>query len=258
MARRTAVIAGLARDVSRTLPAMTRTVASLAARFADHRIVVYESDSRDDTAERLRAWARSDARRVVLSESTGAPRWPSVASAERAHHMAACRNRYLDHVEAHWQDFDHLVVVDWDLADVCLDGIASTFARDDWDAVGANGIQLRASGGRWRPAVYDGWAFRDRAHPEPHGPGEIGPRRYRRGDPWVRLDSCFGGLAIYRMEAVRSGARYGGPDCEHVVFHAGLAAAGHDRLFLNPSQIVRYPTAAPTGDAAGASDRAAR
>jgi hypothetical protein len=42
------------------------------------------------------------------------------------------------------------------------------------------------------------------------------------------------------MQALRSGVRYGGDDCEHVVLHRQLRDRGFDRQFLNPSQIVLY------------------
>ena len=63
---------------------------------------------------------------------------------------------------------------------------------------------------------------------------------FPNGMPPMRVASCFGGLAIYAADAMRR-AEYGGEDCEHVVLHARMAAAGHDRLFFNPSLLVRYP-----------------
>ncbi|MFM7135866.1 MAG: hypothetical protein ACKO1M_02180, partial [Planctomycetota bacterium] len=46
-------------------------------------------------------------------------------------------------------------------------------------------------------------------------------------------------LGIYTMAAYARG-RYGRDDLEHATFHRSLIAAGHDRLFLNPSQLVIY------------------
>jgi hypothetical protein len=62
---------------------------------------------------------------------------------------------------------------------------------------------------------------------------------YERGTPLVPVTSCFGGLGIYAMAAYREG-RYGIDDLEHATFHRSLIAAGYDRLFLNPSQLVIY------------------
>jgi hypothetical protein len=41
------------------------------------------------------------------------------------------------------------------------------------------------------------------------------------------------------MDSFQS-VEYGDDDCEHVVFHNRLRAAGFHRLYLNPSQIVMY------------------
>lgn len=51
----------------------------------------------------------------------------------------------------------------------------------------------------------------------------------RRGEPLLPVESCFGGLGLYRMAAFLS-AEYGGGDCEHVVFHQRLRRSGFDRL----------------------------
>ncbi|MEO1085295.1 MAG: hypothetical protein AAFY88_13735 [Acidobacteriota bacterium] len=57
--------------------------------------------------------------------------------------------------------------------------------------------------------------------------------------------SCFGGLAVYSFEAFTCGARYAGPECEHVAFHRDLRRRGFGRQFLNPSQIVLYAGSDP-------------
>jgi hypothetical protein len=62
---------------------------------------------------------------------------------------------------------------------------------------------------------------------------------WSRGEPLLPVNSCFGGLGLYRMPAWLA-ARYGGDDCEHVVLHRRMRDAGYDRQYLNPSQIVLY------------------
>jgi hypothetical protein len=57
---------------------------------------------------------------------------------------------------------------------------------------------------------------------------------------WIEVDSAFGGLAIYRREALLAGRYRGmtdaGPICEHVPLHAELRAQGY-RIFINPALI---------------------
>lgn len=242
MAQRSVVICSLARDAAEELRGLEARIDALAASFREHRLIFFENDSQDDTLELLRAWQHRRPSLELLSERLGAPRWPHVRSPERAEAMAAYRNRTLDRALACAADADFLVVLDADLADFCLDGIAHTVGQDGWDAVGSNGVQFRScDGGPVRPELFDTWALRDAGHPAPQPHGVLETRRYERGSALVPVLSCFGGLAVYRMEAIRSGARYGGPDCEHVVFHRRLADAGFGRIFLNPSQMTLYP-----------------
>lgn len=70
--------------------------------------------------------------------------------------------------------------------------------------------------------------------------------KFFRADPgmrsdWVRLDSCFGTLAIYSAAAYFDEAcAYDttGADCEHVLFHRCLARRGWNRVYLNPRMVV--------------------
>lgn len=58
---------------------------------------------------------------------------------------------------------------------------------------------------------------------------------------WIEVDSAFGGLAIYRRQAIGD-ARYVGVNekgeelCEHVPFHSELRRRGC-RIFINPGLI---------------------
>ena len=63
--------------------------------------------------------------------------------------------------------------------------------------------------------------------------------RLNRGEPWLPVESCFGGLGVYRMDCMLAGD-YAGTDCEHVAFHQQLQRLGKQRLYLNPSQLVLY------------------
>jgi hypothetical protein len=54
-----------------------------------------------------------------------------------------------------------------------------------------------------------------------------------------RVNSCFGGLGLYRAEALL-GFSYDGSDCEHVPLHRKLLEGGYEGVYLNPSQIVCY------------------
>jgi hypothetical protein len=224
------------------LPSLAARIERLGGMFGDYRVVIYENDSLDGTLGYLWAWQQENRRIDVLSDIRDSRSWGQVRDLERMAQMAACRNRYLDHALASHADFDYFVVLDTDMPEgFSYDGIAHTCGQDDWDAVGSNGVLFLPYGSFARtPMFFDAWAFRREGEDQAESFDEINRLAFRRGEPLVPVWSCFGGLAIYRMEAIRSGARYGGGDCEHVVLHRQLRERGFGRQFLNPSQFALY------------------
>lgn len=241
MAASRIVFGGLARDVERQLPSALGRIARVGESLLDHRVVIYENDSRDGTAGQLARRAAQDARLDVISESLGTPAFGSDRSAERMAHLAACRNRVLDRALERHRDFDYLVMLDLDLPrGFSYEGLASCFGYGGWDWMGSNGISAPlVRDPAIPPFFYDAWAFRWPGDDEARPAAEINALRFHRGAPPFPVWSCFGGLAIYRMEALRSGARYGGGDCEHVVLHRALRERGRTG-YLNPSLLVLY------------------
>jgi len=236
MAGSRAVLCGLARDAERELPLNLARLSHLGGLFADHRIVVHENDSCDQTPKLLSEAARRDPRLQVISETHGTPRWPSIRDLTRAAALARCRNRVHEAVTQSFGDFDYVIVADLDLEGWSYLGLANALGLDDWDAMASTGIRFQGA----RPFFCDGWAFRGPGQREAARPRGVRPMLFPRGTPPIPIDSGFSGLAVYSMAAFAAG-RYGGSDCEHVVFHAALASAGFDRIFLNPSMLSLYP-----------------
>jgi hypothetical protein len=178
---------------------------------------------------------------VVLSETRHKRRHPAVRSLERAADMAAYRDRVQAEVAARWPDFDVACVVDTDLPDGwSYDGVAHSFGSGEWDFVGSYGIiyqrqRLTLS----RALHYDVWAFRPLESFQPLDSRAGNALAWRRGESLVPVNSCFGGLGLYRMPAWLA-ARYRGGDCEHVPLHREMRERGFGRLYLNPSQITLY------------------
>jgi hypothetical protein len=240
MSQSRAVICGLCRDVRVHLPRLAARIARLGAMFRDHRVVLVENDSRDATAEFLQDWTNRDTRIDVISERFGVRKFPQNRDRDRTEWLAQCRNRYLDQIAARYADFEYLIVVDTDLAGGwSYEGIASTFGHGGWDVVGSYGLVESTSGtlGTW--LQYDSWAFRSFGHPAAHPSHQVNSMLLERGQEMLRVDSCFGGLAVYRLPAILA-ARYGGEDCEHVVLHQRMIAQGADKIYLNPSQVTLY------------------
>ena len=241
MARRRVVLCGLARNVAHVLPHTIERIERLGDMFADYRVVIYENDSHDETLELLHSWQGESNRVDILSECRNDPVNLPVRCLDRTARMARYRNMCRDYIASRYADFDFAIVVDTDLyGGWSYDGVAHTFGQSSWDSVGSYGIVYRRNGlGRSKAIQYDAWALRRSGSDTPLSGKEASRLRCRRGDSMLRVNSCFGGLGVYRMEALLA-CGYDGSDCEHVGFHRQMREQGLDRIYLNPNQIVLY------------------
>lgn len=254
MARSRVAITGLARNLGSVLPLTIQRVDALARCFADHRVIVFENDSTDDTRDLLRRWQGANGRVKVVCEDLHDPVNPTTRCPARAERMAQYRRRCQERVLATCGKFNFTIIIDLDiLGGWSIDGIANTFGHDGWDFVGANGLVVRRRGLAMNHVQqYDTWALRFDPDLTPLSTVAAAGLVYGRGEPLVRVTSCFGGVGVYRMDAYAAG-RYDTDDLEHATFHRSMIVAGHHRLFLNPSQLVVYGRRHRVGDrAAGA------
>lgn len=241
MAASRVAITGLARNIGRVLPVTIQRIENLGRCFADYRVIVYENDSTDDTRLELARWSRGNRRVHLVTEVLADPVNPTTRCLARAARMARYRRRCQEEVLEQCPAFDAAMVIDFDIqGGFSIDGIASTFGHTGWDFVGANGLICRRDGLKMNALrQYDTWALRFDAALTPLSTREAAMYVYDRGAPLVPVTCCFGGVGIYAMQAYAVGT-YREDDLEHATFHRSLIAAGHSRLFLNPSQLVIY------------------
>ena len=242
MQEQSVVVCGLCRDVRVYLPRMAGRIEHLGDMFRDYRVVLFENDSVDLTAEYLTDWRSQNPRVDVIREVASHRKYFRSRSLQRAAWMARCRNKYLERVVQQYAGFDYCIVVDMDLpGGWSYDGVAHTFGNDNWDFVGSYGIQIRLDRRTDKPPFshFDVWAFRPALGTWARKLVNHNDLYVQRGDPLLPVESCFGGLGVYRMDCMRA-ATYSGNDCEHVAFHSELRRAGFDRFFLNPSQVVLH------------------
>jgi hypothetical protein len=240
-------VVGLVRNGQATLaPAVRRLAAALPAACRVHWQVI-ESDSDDGTATVLDSLASEVSGFGFQRLGPLREQMP-----QRTARIAHCRNAGLAWLEALRQQHpvSHLLMADLDGVNDGLnaEALATCWQRDDWAGCSAN------QHGRY----YDIWALR---HPQ-WCPGDCwaeveflvahGLARERATlaavyarmlriapeSDWIEVESAFGGLAVYRCEAI-AGLRYdglaadGAEVCEHLAFHQGLRQRG-GRLFINP------------------------
>jgi len=245
------IICGLAKDDADILPLTIARIEKTGSLFQDYRVIVYENDSQDSTPDLLNKWAAANPKVKIITESiAGTP----LMQLSRTGKLAYFRNRYLQLIKesGEYGDYDFVIVADMDLkGGWSNDGIATSFARSDWDVIAANSIGYH----NLRKTYYDTFALLPKTILKTNWLYKIIGEGWqlRRGDPLIKIQSGFGGLAVYRKAAILyrqySGIVNGEILCEHI----SLNADNRLRYFLNPSQITiigtqekkKYRTASP-------------
>ena len=178
----------------------------------------------------------------------------------RTENMAQARNAYLVYLrnKPDIKEFPYIAVADFNLLNnkITAKAVLSSWSRDDWDVVTAN------QSGKY----YDVWALRHNLwspndcwkhhaflreyikFPELAITYAIRSRMLKipKNSDWIKVQSSFGGLGIYKTEVLMKGNFYKGTDtegnitCEHVPFNEYLINEG-SRIFINPRMInARY------------------
>lgn len=250
-------IVAIARNAMPFLDGTLLLVNELAGRFKAAAMYVYENDSEDGTVEALDAFAA--VRPWVTVEHATLQR-PDLRGfePERTVALAEYRNRCRLWVENNAADADYVVVLDMDPhGGFSVDGVLNSIgwirelkSRSSGDC-GVGGMAsyslfVTVKDGEPELAHYDAYAARlnwweDRRNMTGHM--WFHALLLPVGSPPIRMNSAFGGLAVYRTEAfLAPGVHYAGGDCEHVALHRSMAQAGYG-LWLNPG--CRYAAILP-------------
>ncbi|MCP5001659.1 MAG: hypothetical protein GY933_23705 [Hyphomicrobiales bacterium] len=245
------VFAGLARDCAHALPAILRAIEELGATVDDWGYVFLENNSVDRTAKQLLAFDRKHHRGTVRTFGDLQSEIP-----KRTERLAMLRNRCIEEVfsDERLAGFEYLIVLDLDGVNEKIDKKRLLELMDldepQWTAIFANQSAL----------YYDTWALRHptwspddcwkqvRLRPKTmsheESVDEFVTKRLVKldvGRGFVRVQSAFGGIGLYRLQALH-GCTYVGVDdegheiCEHVSFNEALDANG-EQLFIDPALI---------------------
>lgn len=248
------LIVGCVRNGAKTVRRAVETLARATAGFGQVQFLIIESDSTDATLQELQRLRQARPGFAFISLGEMAQQLPA-----RTERIAACRNRYLDELGSNpgYAATDYVMVAD-------LDGVNNDLQRRAVETCWNTAIPWDVCAANQRDAYYDIWALR---HPDwcpvdcheqysrlrvlfdhPRALAIAIHSRMARLSPranWIEVDSAFGGLAIYRRDALLAG-RYSGVQngksvCEHVPLHAELRAKG-GRIFINPALINAHRT----------------
>lgn len=233
------LICGIARNIEKAVPNTIQSIQNLGSRFSDYRTIIYENNSHDQTVPLLRAWEMADPHVIFLSEKLSSRSMCQQLPMQIPHRIekiSRARNIVLDvAMEERFDDFKYVIWADLDFLKAWdVDAIVETILHpeQEWDAVFAG-------------SSYDLFALRS---PQlPIGYELIGSMYWEHldqirkqfvvdeKDPWMKVYSAFGGLGIYKRDAIR-GCRYSAvitKDLEKVVQQwLSLAREKKDVLFL--------------------------
>jgi len=244
------LVVGLTRNSSLTIKNDISKISSALSKFENLNWLIIESDS-DDKTEKVLEELKST-KKNFRSISLGAL---SKKIPLRTARIAFCRNKYLEEIKNNnqYKEIEYVIVADLDGINnlITEKGFISCWLEGNWDVCTAN----------QKGPYYDIYALR---HPfwspndcmqvykffidhnlSAEQSREIAIRskmiKVNEKSDWIEVESAFGGLAIYRKDAIKD-AHYVGIDnsgaeiCEHVTFHKMLRENGK-RIFINPRFI---------------------
>lgn len=245
-----ALVVGTVRNASINVVSDLLRIVNALEEILPTQAYVVESDSTDDTVERLTELAAKDSR--IRFDSLGAM---AVTIPDRIQRIRHCRNEYVNEIRTNplYKDVDVIVAADLDGINTKVNSAVLKLAlgvEDSWDALAANQsaryydiFALRHP--LWSP---NDWSME--AHwLEPFLGKEIA-ERHSMADrmihipstmPLIPVESAFGGLCIYRRWVFDQFDYLENPTAplnenEHVTIHRKLRAAGGE-IYIHPGLI---------------------
>lgn len=259
--KKTIIVCSIVRDAELGLRRNIPVISEVCRWFGDYKVVVFENDSKDKTKQLLKDWMVKDPNHVFafMKDTDGKATIPTFKESKgnpffghkRIDRMAVLRNQYMDLLWEKGWEADYLMVVDLDVARIYLKGVITSFDEViAWDAVTAFGYSLSPT---LKPRYHDTYALTMYGDDEPQTEQKIAEMRFQLaslgdGSQWIRVASAFGGIAIYKMEAVK-GVRYEVYDnkdnrvevmCEHYSIYKQMRERGYDKVYINPLMQVKY------------------
>lgn len=194
------LICGVGRNIQLAIKNMILNIENLGHNFLDYAVIIYENNSKDNSASLLKEWANRNPHVHLTSEMLSLDELPKRCTEK----IARARNFVLSVARnEQFHDYPYLIMVDLDfMTPWPIDEILKTIqSPKEWDCVSANGIDKEG-------LYYDRYAFRDKNFPL--GPELIGKHFWKdlketwfklSGDHWIPVFSAFGGLAIYKTSS---------------------------------------------------------
>src|ERR1035437_350111 len=243
-------------NVEKNIPRIER----LRLLFKDSEVIVFENDSKDNTLKILKDWERKSCNVHLFSDTFNDSTIPLQTTGDenlyfsisRIEKMVTYRNKYIHFLNNQGIKKDYVIVIDLDISNFCIDGLIHSFGTSiDWDCISANGISISSN---FRKQYHDSYALIEYGklnHIQTEQSIKLNRIRYsflKQGMPLFLVDSAYGGLAIYKWVSIKD-IYYSylinndfRVQCksEHVGLHRKMKENGHNKIFINPTMIVKY------------------
>lgn len=260
------VVCSIVRNAEGGLRRNIPVIQEVLSHFKDYKVFVYENDSVDATKLLLQQWTKDDSQVIACMNDTDKsatiPAGKTVPGVnpffchKRIDKMAGIRNHYMEWLDNLDYDPDYVIVVDLDVSRLNADAILTSFGNGvpEWDAVTAFGYSTSPK--MFKRRYHDSFAltvWEDKDVPQTEAMIVNNAFKYgnlKANDQWVRVASAFGGLSIYRFEAIK-GLRYTEPAidnndsrvevrCEHFSLYRQMIERGFDKIYINPAMKLKY------------------
>ena len=244
------LIVSTVRNCSKYITKNINILMNATDNFRTVKWLIIESDSTDNTSDILKNLQTNTINFNFLSLGHLSKRIPL-----RTERIAHCRNKYLKEIKNNksYKNIDYIFVVDLDQENNLLDkkAILSCFKNKYWDVCTAN--QSGPYYDIW-PLRHSLWSPND-CYKEYHFYLKLGFSKKKahnlsvyskmitisKSSKWIRVQSAFGGIAIYKKNIILKG-RYSGKDkdgneiSEHVSLNTTINNLGY-KIFINPELI---------------------
>ena len=247
------IIAGAVRNVEPYIDQIFENIDQISKLFSKVKIVLVESDSNDNTLNKINGYKSTHPNLEVISLGSLLLKHPSYGI--RCNRIAAARNVFFEIAENSKDEYQHLLVIDMD--DICAhkikdEAILSNFRYDGWDMITANQSDnyydiwgLRHDD--WMP--YDCWELVEKRPSFMSREDAINIHVRSRqihideNHPLIKVKSSFGGMGFIKIDSIKGARSQGQRDsdgretCDWVSFCARLNA-GNPNIFINPKFIT--------------------
>jgi len=253
-------ICSIVRDCQKNLENNIHNIERLRLLFKNSEVIIFENDSKDNTLKVLENYQKKSKGVHVLTENYDVPSipkqtigdWNPYFSVARIEKMTLYRNKYLHFINSQGIKRDYVIVIDLDISNFDINGIIHSFGTlIDWDCISANGVSLSSN---LKNQYHDSYALieygklNDQQTEQSIKDNRIYFSSLKRGMPLVLVDSAYGGMAIYKWRSIKdiyySCLLNNDPkvQCksEHVDLHKKMIENGYNKIFINPSMVVKY------------------